>query len=66
MKLSSMDTRIEQENKFMELLVEKIMSLQADIILVGKSVARRAQELLCEHHVIVMQNVKAKLHERIA
>jgi hypothetical protein len=66
MKLSSMDTLIEQEDKFMELLVEKIMSLQPDIILVGKAVTRRAQELLCEHHVIVMQNVKAKLLERIA
>jgi hypothetical protein len=65
-KLSSMDTLIEQEDKYMELLVEKIMSLKPDIILVGKSVARKAQELLCEHRLIVMQNVKLKLLERLS
>lgn len=65
-KLSSMDTLIEQEDKYMELLVEKIMSLHPDIIMVGKSVARKAQELLCEHHVVVMQNVKLKLLERLS
>jgi hypothetical protein len=36
-----------------------------DIILVGKAVARRAQELLCEQNVAVMQNVKAQLLDRI-
>jgi hypothetical protein len=36
-----------------------------DIILVGKAVARKAQELLCEQHVAVMQNVKPQLLERI-
>jgi hypothetical protein len=65
-KLSSMDTLIEQEDKFMEILVEKIMSLKPDIILVGKAVARKAQELLCEHKVIVMQNVKQTILERVA
>eukprot|EP00981_Chlorochromonas_danica_P012757 scaffold5387_cov251-Ochromonas_danica.AAC.7 len=66
MKLSSMDTLIEQEDKFMEILVQKLMSLKPDIILVGRSVARKAQELLCEHNVIVMQNVKVELLERVA
>jgi chaperonin GroEL (HSP60 family) len=65
-KLSSMDTLIEQEDKYMEILVDKIMSLKPDIILVGKAVARRAQELLCQHKVVVMQNVKPHLLERVA
>lgn len=65
-RLSSMDTLIEQEEKYMEILVEKIMSLKPDIVLVGKSVARTAQELLCSHKVVVMQNVKPQLLERIA
>jgi ABC-type Fe3+-hydroxamate transport system substrate-binding protein len=30
-----MDTLIEQEDKYIEILVEKIMSLKPDIILVG-------------------------------
>jgi chaperonin GroEL (HSP60 family) len=89
MKLSSMDTLIEQEEKHMELAVQKIMSLKpgklfvvvgevksimlsldlsvpTDIILVGKAIGRKAQELLCEHNAVVMQNVKAHLLERIA
>jgi 1-phosphatidylinositol-3-phosphate 5-kinase len=66
MKLSSMDTLIEQEDKHMELAVQKIMSLKPDIILVGKAIGRKAQELLCGHNVVVMQNVKPQLLERIA
>jgi hypothetical protein len=65
-RLASMDTLIEQEDKYIELLIEKIMSLKPDIILVGKAVARRAQELLCSHKVVVMQNVKPQLLERIS
>lgn len=37
-----------------------------DIILVGKAVARRAQELLCEHNVVMMQNVSMQLLEKIS
>ena len=65
-RLSSLDTLVEQEDRYMEILVEKIMFLKPDIILVGKAVARRAQELLCEHKVAVMQNVKPQLLERIS
>ena len=42
------------------------MSLKPDIILVGGSVARKAQEILCSHNVVVMQNVKASLLERVS
>jgi hypothetical protein len=65
-RMSSLDTLIEQEDRYLEILVEKIMSLKPDIILVGKAVARRAQELLCEYNVAVMQNVKANLLERMS
>lgn len=65
-KLSSLDTLIEQEDKYTEILVDKIMSLKPDIILVGRSVARRAQEILCSHNVVVMQSVKASLLERVS
>jgi len=57
---------VEQEDKYTEILVEKIMSLKPDIILVGRSVARRAQEILCSHNVVVMQSVKASLLERVS
>lgn len=65
-RMSSLDTLIDQEDKFLEIMVEKIMSLSPDIILVGKSVSRRAQELLSSHQVVVFQHVKEKLLERIA
>jgi hypothetical protein len=35
-KLSSMDTLIEQEDTYIEILIEKIMSLKPDIILVRR------------------------------
>lgn len=65
-RLSSLDTLIEQEDRYTEILVEKIMNLKPDIILVGRSVARKAQEMLREHNVAVMQSVKTTLLERIA
>lgn len=39
--------------------------MYVDIILVGKAIGRKAQELLCGHNVVVMQNVKSQLLERI-
>ena len=57
-RMSSLDTLIEQEDQYLKILVEKIMSLKPDIILVGKAVARRAQELLYDYPVAILQNVK--------
>lgn len=65
-RLSSMDTLIEQENHYTELLIAKVMLLKPDIILVGKSVSRKAMELLLTYNVVVMQNVKSHLLQRIA
>ena len=65
-KLSSMDTLIEQEDIYISILVEKIMYLKPDIILTGKAVARRAQDLLCKNKVAVLQNVRLDLLERIS
>ena len=65
-KLINMDTLIEQEEKYISILVEKIMSLKPDIILVGKAVARQAQELLCERKVAVVQHVRPEVLERIS
>lgn len=65
-RLASLDTLIEQEDKYTELLVDKLMSLKPDLILVCKSVARKAQEILSQHNVVVMQNVKPQVLDRIA
>jgi len=65
-RLSTMDTLIEQEDRYISILVDKIMFLRPDLILVGKAVSRKAQELLCEHNVAVVQNIKAEQLERIS
>jgi len=65
-RLSTMDTLIEQEDQYISILVDKIMFLCPDLILVGKAVSRRAQELLCEHNVAVVQNIRADQLERIS
>ena len=65
-RMSSFDTLIEQEDQYLKILVEKIMSLKPDIIFVGKAVARRAQELLYDYPVAILQNIKQLLLERIS
>ena len=65
-RISSLETLFEQEDKYMELLVNKILKLQPDIVLVGRSVNRKAQELLLKANVILIQHVKMTLLNRIA
>ena len=65
-RISSLETLFEQEDKYMELLVNKILKLEPDIVLVGRSVNRKAQELLLKANVILIQHVKMTLLNRIA
>lgn len=50
-KLSSMDTLIEQEDKYMEILVEKIMSLRPGESVCHACVLDMADGLYCRHHL---------------
>ena len=65
-RIASLETLFEQESKYMEILVGKILKLQPSLVLVGKSVSRRAQELLLQHNVVLIQQVKVSLLNRIA
>mgnify|MGYP001207303608 CR=1 FL=1 len=65
-RFSSLETLVEQENKYLEILVEKILSLKPDVIIVGKSISRKAQELLCDQNLVALQNVKGRQLERIS
>ncbi len=65
-RLSSFETLLEQEERHTEILVGKIVSSRPDVILVGKSVSRYAQELLLKKGVVVMQHIKPKLLQKIA
>ena len=65
-KFSSLETLIEQEEKYIEILVEKISSLKPDVLIVGKSISGKAQELLFNQNMVALQNVKARQLERIS
>lgn len=62
----SLDALLEQEERYMEILVTKIFKLQPNVLLVGRSVSRKAQELLLRANVALVQYVKPALMTRIA
>ena len=39
-RIASLDTLLEQEDKYIEILVGKILKLEPDILMVGKGVSR--------------------------
>ena len=65
-RIASLETLLEQEEKYMEIMVGKILKLQPDLVLVGRSVSRKAQELLLQANVVLLQHVKPHLLKRIA
>jgi hypothetical protein len=65
-RIASLDILLEQETKYMEILVSKILKLKPNILLVGRSVSRRAQELFLQHNVVLVQHVKASVLKRIS
>eukprot|EP00629_Pelagomonadales_sp_RCC1024_P016914 CAMPEP_0119289286 /NCGR_PEP_ID=MMETSP1329-20130426/38774_1 /TAXON_ID=114041 /ORGANISM="Genus nov. species nov., Strain RCC1024" /LENGTH=1488 /DNA_ID=CAMNT_0007290085 /DNA_START=1173 /DNA_END=5636 /DNA_ORIENTATION=- len=65
-RLASFGTLVEQEQKYTQIMVERLVRSRPNLLLVGKSVSRQAQEYLLEHDVIVMQNIKQNLMKRIA
>ncbi|KAL3915868.1 MAG: hypothetical protein SGILL_005444, partial [Bacillariaceae sp.] len=65
-RITSLDTLLEQEDKYIEILVTKILKLKPDIVMVGKAVSRRAQELLFKNNVQLIQHVKPSLLTRLS
>jgi len=65
-RLASFGTLMEQEQRYTEIIVEKIIRLRPDLLCVGNSISRQAQECLQEHDVVALQHVKPKLMQRIA
>jgi 1-phosphatidylinositol-3-phosphate 5-kinase len=65
-RIASLETLLEQEDKYTEILVGKIIKAQPTVLLVGKSVSRKAQELLLKHKIVLCQHVKTNLMQRIA
>lgn len=65
-RIASLDTLLEQEERYMEILVSKIFKVAPNILIVGKSVCRKAQELLLRANIVLIQYVKPALMTRIA
>ena len=65
-RIASLNTLLEQEEKYLQILVAKITKLKPDILMVGRSVSRKAQELLLETNIVLLQHVKPSLMDRIA
>lgn len=62
----SLDALLEQEERYMEIIVTKIYKLKPNVLLVGRSVSRKAQELLLRANIALIQYVKPTLMTRIA
>lgn len=65
-RILTLETLLEQENRYLQILVTKITKMKPDILIVGRSVSRKAQELLMETNIVLLQHVKPSLMERIA
>lgn len=65
-RFASLHTLLEQEGKYMEILVGRILKLKPDVLCVGRSVSRRALELFLKANVVLIQHVKSTLMSRIS
>eukprot|EP00887_Chlorella_sp_A99_P005551 scaffold1.g5551.t1 len=65
-KLSSFDALMDQEAEYLRGCVERIAALHPDVLLVERSVARSAQELLLEKNISLVLGIKPELLQRIA
>ena len=65
-QIASLDTLLEQEERYMEIIVSKMFKLKPDVLIVGKSVCRKAQELLLRANIVLIQYIKPSLMSRIA
>jgi hypothetical protein len=64
-RLSSLDTLLEQEREHLRIGVTRIKACNPDVVLVERTVARHAQELLLEAGITLVLNVKSHVLERI-
>eukprot|EP01117_Protostelium_nocturnum_P012281 TRINITY_DN451_c1_g2_i2.p1 TRINITY_DN451_c1_g2~~TRINITY_DN451_c1_g2_i2.p1 ORF type:complete len:1716 (+),score=603.02 TRINITY_DN451_c1_g2_i2:129-5276(+) len=65
-RLLQLDDVLLQERSFLKLLVAQIAALEPDLLIIGKTVSRLAQEFLIEEGIAFTLNVKQNVIERIA
>jgi hypothetical protein len=65
-RLTSLDTLIEQERKYTDILVSKILALGPDLLFVSRNVSRLAQEMLLRGSVSVVSQLKPSILHRVS
>lgn len=65
-KYLSLEPVIMQEQEYVDRAVAKILGLGPNLVLVGKSVSRLAQESLLAHGITLVLNLKPSVLERVA
>jgi 1-phosphatidylinositol-3-phosphate 5-kinase len=66
-RLTTFGALLEQEERHLEVLINKITKIfSPDIVLIGRSVSRKAQDLFLKANILLLQSVKSALLERIS
>lgn len=65
-KLMSLEPVLMQEQEYLRHVTARIVALQSDVVLVQRTVSRLAQDMLREHGLTLVYNVKEDVLERIA
>ncbi|KAM9342605.1 1-phosphatidylinositol 3-phosphate 5-kinase isoform 2-T2 [Pholidichthys leucotaenia] len=64
-KFTSIDPIVLQEREFLKNYVQRIVDVRPNLVLVEKTVSRIAQEMLLEHGITLVINVKSKVLDRV-
>uniref|UniRef100_A0A1D1ZQN6 1-phosphatidylinositol-3-phosphate 5-kinase n=3 Tax=Auxenochlorella protothecoides TaxID=3075 RepID=A0A1D1ZQN6_AUXPR len=64
--LSSLDSVLQQEEDYLQKIVQHIVSFKPTILLVEKTVSRSAQDMFLEHGIALVLNVSLAALERLA
>ena len=65
-KFSSFDMLLMQEKEYISNLVNKVLALEPNLVIVERSVARIAQEMLIDNGITLVTNMKPSVINRIA
>ena len=65
-KFSSFDMLLMQEKEYISNLVNKVLALNPNLVIVERSVARIAQEMLIKNDITLITNMKPSVINRIA
>uniref|UniRef100_A0AAR5PNH8 1-phosphatidylinositol-3-phosphate 5-kinase n=1 Tax=Dendroctonus ponderosae TaxID=77166 RepID=A0AAR5PNH8_DENPD len=65
-RLMSLEPVLMQEQEYLRHVVARIAALQPDVVLVHKNISRLAQDMLRQHQITLVHNVKRSVLDRLA